>query len=120
LGIVPTEVVATDEFLAWFERLADEWMAAYEAVYSAVNLLEEQGVFLGYPQSSAIQGSKYALRELRIQCKGHRLRVFYIFDQERQAVVILGGDKQGDDRFYEREVPRAEKIWEQYKQEMGL
>jgi hypothetical protein len=114
-----TEVVTTDEFLAWYEGLADKWIEAHEAVYSAVGVLEEQGVALGFPQSSKIEGSKHAMRELRIQCQGHPLRVFYIFDKLRQAVVLLGGDKQGDDRFYEREVPRAEKIWEQYKKEQG-
>lgn len=114
---MPTEVITTDEFATWYVGLS---VPATEAVVRMVTLLEEQGVALGFPQSSAIRNSKYALRELRIQAQGHPLRVFYIFDEERQAVVLLGGDKQGDDRFYEREVPRAEKIWEQYKKEQGL
>lgn len=31
----------------------------------------------------------------------------------------MGGDKTGDDRFYERYVPRAEGIWERYLAEIG-
>jgi hypothetical protein len=38
----------------------------------------------------------------------------------RDAVLIIGGDKAGDDRFYERIVPRAEGIWEQYLRERDV
>jgi hypothetical protein len=40
--------------------------------------------------------------------------VFYAFDLLRRAVLLLGGDKTGDDRFYETFVPRAELIWVEY------
>ncbi len=105
------EVIATDEFSAWYRGL-DEGDS--DAVTTVVDLLGREGVTLGFPHSSAIKGSKVALRELRAQSKGHPLRVFYVFDPKRQAVLLLGGDKQGDDRFYEREVPKAERIYEQY------
>jgi hypothetical protein len=35
------------------------------------------------------------------------------------AVLLIGGDKTGDDRFYERVVPIAEKIWTSYLEETG-
>jgi hypothetical protein len=63
-------------------------------------------VSLGFPYSSAIEGSRHALRELRIQHGGRPYRVLYAFDPERQAVLLLGGDKTGHDRFYEEHVPR--------------
>jgi hypothetical protein len=41
--------------------------------------------------------------------------VAYAFDPERNAVLLLGGDKTGDDRFYEWLIPSAERsgpsIW---------
>jgi len=77
-------------------------------------LLEARGISLGFPYASAIIGSQHPLRELRIQSKGRPLRVFYAFDPKRQAVLLLGGDKTGNDRFYETEVPRAEKLWVEY------
>jgi hypothetical protein len=43
----------------------------------------------------------------------------YVFDQKRQAVLLLGGNKQTQDRFYEKEIPRAERIWEQYLKSSG-
>src|SRR5215213_301262 len=30
------------------------------------------------------------------------------------TVLILGGDKTGEERFYERVIPQAEVIWERY------
>ena len=43
--------------------------------------------------------------------------VFYIFDAIRQAVLLVGGDKTGNARFYMAMVPFAEAIWEQYQAE---
>jgi hypothetical protein len=83
-----------------------------------VGLLEAKGVSLGHPYSSAIKGTKHPIRELRVQSGGRPLRVLYAFDPRRQAVLLLGGDKTGDDRFYETVVPRAERIWEQYLTEL--
>jgi hypothetical protein len=46
------------------------------------------------------------------------LRVFYAFDPKREAVLLLGGDKSGDNRFYESFVPKAEALWEEYQREL--
>jgi hypothetical protein len=43
--------------------------------------------------------------------------VFYAFDPARQAVVLIGGDKTGDARFYERMIPVAGRIWKEYLDE---
>ena len=89
------------------------------AVVRVVGLLEVKGASLGFPYASAIQGSSCALRE-RIQSRGRPLRVLYAFDPERQAVLLIGGDKTGDDRFYERMIPKAEGIWKAYLRETGV
>ena len=104
------EVEGSEEFEAWFLALADK---EAEAVARVVGLLEEKGVALGFPYSSDIKRSK-ALRELRVQSGGHPLRVFYAFDPLRRAVLLLGGDKTGDDQFYETFVPYAEQLWAEY------
>jgi hypothetical protein len=105
------EVVVTDEFKTWYEALL---MDEQEAVFRVVTLLEARGVSLGYPYSSAIEGSRHPLRELRVRHEGRPYRVLYAFDPQRKAVLLLGGDKGGNDRFYEQMVPRAEALWEQY------
>jgi hypothetical protein len=80
-------------------------------------ILEQVGLALGHPYSSAIKGSKYPFRELRIQSGGHPLRAFYIFDVTREVVVLCGGDKTGQGRFYETMIAQAERIWEEYLRE---
>lgn len=110
------EVLGTAEFEKWFLGLDS---ADARAVARGVGLLETKGFALGFPYSSALAGSRYALRELRVQSLGRPLRIVYAFDRLRQAVLILGGDKTGDDRFYSWMIPKAEAIWEQYLQESG-
>jgi hypothetical protein len=50
-----TEVIATDEFVAWFEELHEP---SKEAVERVVKLLEMAGVTLGFPHSSARLGQR--------------------------------------------------------------
>jgi hypothetical protein len=45
--------------------------------------------------------------------------VVYAFDPHRDAVLLLGGDKGSDARFYERIIPRAERIWKEYLDEQA-
>lgn len=108
------EVEVTNEFIAWYGDLSD---ADAEQVDNYVALLERHGVTLRYPYSSDVKSSKYALRELRVQSAGKPLRVFYAFDPKRQAILLIGGDKTGEDRFYEKYVPIAERLWEVYLDE---
>lgn len=110
------DVIGTDEFAEWFKSLTE---GQQDDTARVVDMLERAGVALGYPQSSSIKGSNVAMRELRIQSGGRPLRVLYVFDPARQAVLLIGGDKTGDNRFYDRMVPLAERIWKQYRQEQA-
>jgi hypothetical protein len=42
----------------------------------------------------------------------------FIFDPLRQAVLLCGGNKTGDKRFYDRMIPIAEKSYQQYLKEL--
>ena len=110
------EVLGTDEFEKWFLDLNE---SDSMAVARVVGLLEAKGTSLGFPYSSSITGSQHPLRELRVQSRGRPLRVFYAFDPLRQAVLLLGGDKTGDNRFYVKMIPRAEALWESYLQDLS-
>jgi hypothetical protein len=111
------EILGTAEFEEWFLGLGN---VDARAVVRGVGLLEAKGLALGFPHSSALAGSRFALRELRVQSSGRPLRIVYAFDPQRQVVLILGGDKTGDDRFYTWAIPKAEAIWERYLQETGV
>ena len=58
------------------------------------------------------------MRELRVQSSGRPLRVFYAFDPRRAAILLIGGDKTGDKRFYERVIPMADALYDVYIEEI--
>jgi hypothetical protein len=58
------------------------------------------------------------MRELRVQHAGRPYRVLYAFDPRRMAILLIGGDKTGNDRWYEENVPRADNIYEAYIREL--
>lgn len=106
------EVEYTDEFELW-------WIGLDECeqidIASVVNLLEQCGPNLKFPFSSAIEGGKVShLRELRIQHAGEPYRVLYAFDPRRHAILLLGGNKTGDNRWYEKNIPLAEKLYREH------
>ena len=78
-------------------------------VGARVDMLRSLGPALGRPHSSDIKSSRHGrMRELRVQVSGRQIRVFYAFDPRRIIVLLLAGDKVGNDRSYEEYVPRAD------------
>jgi len=113
---VAWEVEGTDEFAGWFESLSDEEQVSVGRV---VELLVEQGPSLPFPFSSGIAGSRHRhMRELRIQHAGRPYRVLYAFDPRRSAILLLGGDKTGNDRWYEEQVPVADRLYDEYLRQL--
>jgi hypothetical protein len=106
------EVEYTDEFGEWWENLdGDE----QESLYAAVILLETLGPSLRYPNTSGVETSRHGhMRELRIQHQGRPYRVLYAFDPRRVAILLIGGDKTGNDRWYEEFVPRADRLYDRH------
>ena len=58
------------------------------------------------------------MRELRVQHQGEPYRVLYAFDPRRTAILLLGGSKVGDNRWYEINVPKADSIYDRYIEEL--
>jgi hypothetical protein len=54
------------------------------------------------------------MRELRVQHQGRPYRVLYAFDPRRVAILLIGGDKTGNDRWYEEFVPRADRLYDRH------
>ncbi len=88
---------------------------------AVLELLKEYGYNLNRPYADTIKGSKLTnLKELRIQSNGKPLRAFFVFDPLRQAVVLCGGDKTGDKRFYKKMIPLAQSIYQSYLDQLEL
>jgi hypothetical protein len=106
----------TDEFAEWWSGLSE---SQQDDVTALGLVLMEQGPQLPFPYSSGISGSKHAqMRELRVQSGGRPIRVFHAFDPRRTAILLIGGDKTGDNRFYERMVPIADALYDAYIDEI--
>lgn len=109
---MPTNIEYTDEFEQWYLSLSETFQ---DDIASIVGLLEAKGTKLGFPYSSKINGSKHSrMRELRIQSQGNPIRVFYCFDPKRDAILLIGGSKTGDNRFYQRIIPIADHLYDIY------
>ena len=104
------EVEYTDELGQWWDGLTQ---AEQESIDASVRLLEAKGPNLGFPHTSKIQGSRHShMRELRVQHEGRPYRILYAFDPRRCAILLLGGDKTGDDRWYAVHVPMADALYD--------
>jgi len=106
----------TNEFGAWWEGLTAE---EQDSIADGVYVLEELGPALTRPQADTVHGSRYPnMRELRIQHQGRPYRILYAFDPRRVGVLLIGGDKTGNNRWYEEFVPKADAIYAQHLREI--
>ncbi len=114
---MPFEVEYTDEFEQWWYQLSvDE----QDEIAVIVGLLEEKGPYLTFPYCSGIVISRHNhMRELRIQHQGAPYRVLYAFDPRRAAILLNGGNKKGNDRWYEEFVPIADRLYDEHLSELG-
>lgn len=113
---MPWEVEFSDEFGQWWDTLT---AAEQKSVDFTVTLLQEVGPTLRMPHSSGIEMSRHThMRELRIQHEGRPYRVLYAFDSRRVAILLIGGGKTGNDRWYEENVPRADAIYDRHISEL--
>lgn len=51
---------------------------------------------------------------MRVQQQGEPYRILYAFDPRRTALLLLGGNKQGDNRWYETFIPLADKLLDEH------
>jgi len=114
---VAWQVEYTDEFGTWWDTLPED---EQKRVTASVGLLELRGPNLPFPHSSGISGSRHShMRELRVQVGGRPIRVFYVFDPRRVAILLIGGDKTGRDDFYARLIPVADRLYDEHLAEIA-
>jgi DNA-binding transcriptional regulator YiaG len=106
------EVEYTDEFGDCYESLTE---SEQDSIDRNVYLLEQFGPALPDRYSKPVVTSRFThMRELRVQHGGEPIRVLYPFDPRRVALLLLGGNKTGDDRWYEKAVPRVDALYERH------
>ena len=96
-----------------------DWLLAldertYDQVLSALKLLEIHGPQLGRPCADTISGSSIKnLKELRPGSAGDsEIRILFVFDPRRHAVMLVGGNKKGGwKRWYQKNIKQAERVY---------
>ena len=79
-------------------------------------LLEQYGPQLGRPHVDTLVGSGHAnMKEIRVNEQGV-WRFAFAFDEERNAVVLVGGNKQGKNqkRFYQSLIATADERFDEW------
>lgn len=106
------DVKYTDEFEAWWSTLKE---VEQDCVAASVGLLEQLGPSLRFPYSSGIATSRHDhMPELRVQHQGEPYHVLYAFDPRRMAILLVGGKKTSDDRWYDTFVPLADRLYDEH------
>lgn len=102
----------TDEFEAWWNTLPHD---VHESIAHDIEVLAEIGPGLGRPLVDTLKESKHSnMKELRTEHDGHPYRTFFAFDPRRTAILLIGGDKSGDKRFYKAFIPKADGIYDRH------
>ena len=109
--------------------LIDDWIDSLDTktvrgVIAAFEALEMKGPALGRPLVDHVKGSRLRnLKELRpASSRDSEVRILFVFDESRQAIMLLAGDKAGRfargpkwARWYKRAIPEAEQRYDLYR-----
>ena len=96
----------TNECVGWWDSLSED---EQDSVAHAIELLVQFGPSLSRPHADTLRGSRFPnMKELRVQHEGRPYRLLYAFDPRRVALMLIGGDKTGDARWYDKMLPIAE------------
>lgn len=107
------QAIVTGEFSDWFVRLD---VAAQDAVSERVEVLRMVGPQLGRPYADTLKGSRHSnMKELIVPHEV--IRVMFAFDPQRRAILLCGGSKSGDKRFYQRMIDRADFLFDEHLRE---
>ena len=105
-------VIFDPDFRIWFY---EQELGLQDEAFAAFKILAESGPILGRPRVDTLKGSSVNnMKELRIQYRGEPWRVLFAFDPKRQAILLVGGNKSGHKRWYQENLPIAERRYEQY------
>ncbi|CAM4024139.1 type II toxin-antitoxin system RelE/ParE family toxin [Nocardia ninae] len=111
------EIFITDEVEQFLDALWQTDRATHTLVNQAILLLERSGPAQGRPLVDSIAGSRIAnMKELRPGSAGKsEIRILFVFDPWRSAILLVAGDKSGAWQLWYREaIPRAERLYDAY------
>ena len=106
------DVEFTGEFERWWNGLTED---EQDSVDRKVRLLQQRGPALPRPFADVVHSSCHSnMKELVIQHAGRPYRALFAFDPRRCAILLIGGDKTGNDRWYDEFVPVADRLFDEH------
>lgn len=105
------EINATEQAGTWLLEIDQD---AFEQIASAIDELEEHGPSLGRPLVDRIKASRHHnMKELR--SIGGSIRILFAFDTQREAILLIGGDKTGNWKgWYKDNIPIADALYDHH------
>ena len=104
--------------IAWLDNLQAAEAKTADLADDAIYTLSRSGPALGRPLVDTITGSKIKnLKELRPGSSGtSEIRILFVFDPDRQAILLVAGDKAGRwSRWYQEAIPLAERRYADWR-----
>lgn len=89
----------------------------YQQVMAVIRELRDEGPTLGRPLADMVKGSRHhKMKELRPGSSGRsEIRILFAFDPERQAILLVTGDKAGQwESWYKQAVPLADDRFDEH------
>jgi hypothetical protein len=117
---VEWEILMTEQVEEFLETLYDEDRETHRLVNQAILVLERNGPAEGRPLVDSITASRISnMKELRPPSAGRtEIRILFVFDPWRSAVLLMAGDKSGQwHRWYREAIPDAERLYSTYLDE---
>jgi hypothetical protein len=111
------EILMTDEVEQFLDALYEDDRETHKLVNQAILVLEHNGPAEGRPLVDTITASSIPnMKELRPGSVGKsEVRILFVFDPWRAAILLIAGDKAGQwRRWYREAIPQAEQLYEMY------
>lgn len=107
------KIIQTAQVRDWYRGLSP---GEQSDVRVAVRTLSHYGPALRRPLVGLIKTSRYHnMKELRPGGAAKHIRILFVFDPTRQAILLLGGNKAGKWKgWYRTAVPRADAFYAAY------
>lgn len=110
-------IVILEPARSWLHSLRRTDRVTLDLITDAIRALSSEGPALGRPLVDTVKGSRLAnLKELRPGSRGaKKVRILFVFDPLRRAVIPVGGDKAGRWRsWYRSAIPIAEAAYAEH------
>ena len=114
------EILMTGQVEEFLDQLYVLDRDSHRLVNQAILVLERNGPAEGRPLVDSITASRLSnLKELRPPSAGRtEIRILFVFDPWRSAVLLVAGDKSGQwARWYREAIPEAEQLYDTYLKE---